>query len=441
MPATRQMFRFASGMLAALVLHAAVAQQVEQDVAAASEWIAISFSPDSSSELDFVGTPVAPGSSGEVDVKISDEKTVIRGKFQKLPEPAALGPFAVYILWVVTPGGRAINVGMLIRDGDHARIEAETPLSSFALIVTAEPHFAVSVPSKIVVMQNIGKNAKGNSLPVTSLAVREDYGSLKKVTLDKKHPIPLDLEMARYAVAAAETAGAKEFATAAYDRARGALASAEAEFVSKKSSERQRVEEDSREAIQAGEDARAGAEVRRNSVKYLTQADLIKEREKAIAEEQARSARLQAELDAARQKLAAAQKLLPSASTRVALASDVLSKWFTVPPPTDAGLTVHVPENMFLKGTKELVPDMKQRLTLATGTLLGIGGLSVSVSPSVQGGDDVQKLAMSQQRARAVMEWLLSMGVASVMGTASPDADASMAMGPGVDLLITGSGG
>jgi hypothetical protein len=430
----------ASGMLATVLMQTATAQQVEQDVAAASEWIAISFSPDSSSELDFVGTPAAPGASGEVDVKISDEKTVIRGKFQKLPEPSALGPFAVYILWVVTPGGRAINIGMLTKDGDHGKIEAETPLSSFALIVTAEPHFAVSVPSKIVVMENIGKNAKGNSLPVTSLAVREDYTSLKKVVIDKKHPIPLDLEMARYAVAAAETAGAKEFATAAFDRARGALASAEAEFTSKKSAERQRVEEDSREAIQAGEDARAGAEVRRNSLKYIAQADLIKERDKTIADEQAKSAHLQADLDSARQKLAALQKLLPSASTRVALAGDVLSKWFTVPPPTDAGLTVHVPENMFLKGTKELLPDMKQRLSLATGTLLGIGGLSVSVSPSVQGGDDVQKLAMSQQRARAVMEWLLSMGVSSVMGTASPDADASMAMGPGVDLLVAGSG-
>jgi hypothetical protein len=198
------------------------------------------------------------------------------------------------------------------------------------------------VPSKIVVMENIGKNAKGNSLPVTSLAVREDYTSLKKVVIDKKHPIPLDLEMARYAVAAAETAGAKEFATAAFDRARGALASAEAEFTSKKSAERQRVEEDSREAIQAGEDARAGAEVRRNSLKYIAQADLIKERDKTIADEQAKSAHLQADLDSARQKLAALQKLLPSASTRVALAGDVLSKWFTVPPPTDAG--EHVPE-------------------------------------------------------------------------------------------------
>jgi hypothetical protein len=105
----------ASGMLATVLMQTATAQQVEQDVAAASEWIAISFSPDSSSELDFVGTPAAPGASGEVDVKISDEKTVIRGKFQKLPEPSALGPFAVYILWVVTPGGRAINIGMLTK--------------------------------------------------------------------------------------------------------------------------------------------------------------------------------------------------------------------------------------------------------------------------------------------------------------------------------------
>jgi hypothetical protein len=430
---------FAAGLV--VLMDAGMAQQVEQDVAAASEWIAISFSPDSTSELDFVGTPAAPGSSGEVDVKISDEKTVIRGKFQKLPEPSSLGPFAVYILWVVTPGGRAINIGMLTRDGDHGKIEAETPLSSFALIVTAEPHFAVSVPSKIVVLQNIGRNAKGNTLPVTSLAVREDYGSLKKLVIDKKHPIPLDLEMARYAVAAAETAGAKELATAAYDRARGALASAEAEFTSKKSSERARVEEDAREAIQAGEDARAGAEVRRNGLKFLTQADLIAAREKTIADEQAKSAHLQAELDSTRQKLAAVQKLLPSANTRVMLASEVLSKWFTVPPPSESGLMVHVPENMFLKGSNELVPDMKQRLSLATGTLLGIGGLSVSVSPSVQGGDDVQKLAMSQQRARAVMEWLSSMGVTSVMGTSSPDAEASMAMGPGIDLWVAGSGG
>ena len=236
------------------------AQKVEQGVAIVSETIAsrvdgFSYSPDSTSKLDFAGTSLGLGAAGEASVKISHGKTEISGKFQKLPEPASLGPFAVYILWLVTPEGRAINIGMLNRDDDRARIDAVTPLSSFALIVTAEPHFAVSFPSTYVVLQNVGKGVKGVKLAVTSLAAREDYSSLPAAVQDKKNTLPLDLVMARYAVAIAQAAGAQELAKVAYDRARAALQAAEAAQVSKKSSERARVAEYSREAIQAGEDA------------------------------------------------------------------------------------------------------------------------------------------------------------------------------------------
>jgi outer membrane protein OmpA-like peptidoglycan-associated protein len=421
------------------------AQKVEQGVAIVSETIAsrvdgFSYSPDSTSKLDFAGTSLGLGAAGEASVKISHGKTEISGKFQKLPEPASLGPFAVYILWLVTPEGRAINIGMLNRDDDRARIDAVTPLSSFALIVTAEPHFAVSIPSKYVVLQNVGKGVKGVKLAVTSLAAREDYSSLPAAVQDKKNTLPLDLVMARYAVAIAQAAGAQELAKVAYDRARAALQAAEAAQVSKKSSERARVAEYSREAIQAGEDARAGAETRRSGAEKVSQADLLKDRELAFKDEEAKGAKLQADLAAMRQRLLAAEKQLPTSASRVAMASELLSKWFTIPPPTDAGLTVHVPESMFLKAHTDLVPAMQQRLSLATGALLGIGKLSVSVSPSVQSSSDVQKLALSQERARAVMEWLQSMGVQAVMGAAAPDAEASLAMGPGVDLVIAAAG-
>jgi hypothetical protein len=421
------------------------AQKVEQGVAIVSESIAsrvdgFSYSPDSTSRLEFAGTSLGLGAAGEASVKISHGKTEISGKFQKLPEPSALGPFAVYILWLVTPEGRAINIGMLNRENDRARIDAVTPLSSFALIVTAEPHFAVSIPSKYVVMQNVGKDDKGTRLAVTSLAVREDYSSLQPVVEDQKHPLPLDLVMARYAMAIAQAAGAQDLAKAAYDRARSALQSAEAAQASKKSAERARVAEYSREAIQAGEDARAGAETRRTGAEKASQADQLKDRELAFKDEEAKSAKLQTDLLALRQRLLAAEKQLPTPTSRVAMASDLLSKWFTVPPPTDAGLTVHVPEVMFVKAHTDLVPAMQQRLSLATGALLGIGKLSVSVSPSVQSSSDVQKLALSQQRARALMEWLQSMGVQAVMGAAAPDAEASLAMGPGVDLVIAAAG-
>src|ERR1700683_3782105 len=130
------------GNLAVSLLFVALApeaQQVEQGVPIVSETIAsrvdgFSYSPDSSSQLDFVGTSLAPGAKGEVRIKVSRDKTEIKGKFEGLPGPESLGPFVVYILWVVTPEGRAINIGMVDRDGDHAKIEAETPLSSFALI-------------------------------------------------------------------------------------------------------------------------------------------------------------------------------------------------------------------------------------------------------------------------------------------------------------------
>jgi outer membrane protein OmpA-like peptidoglycan-associated protein len=442
---TKRLMPAAIGCALLVVAPFGTAQKVEQGVAIVSETIAsrvdgFSYSPDSSSKLDFAGTSLGLGATGEANVKISHGKTEISGKFQKLPEPSSLGPFAVYILWLVTPEGRAINIGMLNREDDRARIDAVTPLSSFALIVTAEPHFAVSIPSKYVVLQNVGKGVKGVKLAVTSLAAREDYSSLQPVVQDKKNPLPLDLVMARYAMAIAQAAGAQELAKAAYDRARTALQSAEAAQVSKKSSDRARVAEYSREAIQAGEDARAGAETRRTGAEKVSQADLLKDRELAFKGEEAKGAKLQADLVALRQRLLAAEKQLPTPASRMAMASELLSKWFTVPPPTDAGLTVHVPESMFVKAHTDLVPAMQQRLSLATGALLGIGKLSVSVSPSVQSSSDVQKLALSQLRARAVMEWLQSMGVQAVMGATAPDAEASLAMGPGVDLVIAAAG-
>ena len=126
---------------------------------------------------------------------------------------------------------------------------------------------------------------------------------------------------------------------------------------------------------------------------------------------------------------------------RLALASELLSRWFTIPPQSETALAMHVPEEMFVKSRAELLPDMQERLALATGVLLGIGKLSVSVTPSVQAGNDMQKLMLSQQRARAVMEWFAAMGVKAVLGTTTGDAEAALAIGPGVDLLIEGSSG
>ncbi len=437
--------RITAACLALWCLSQVSAQQVEKGVAIVSESIAssvdgFSYSPGSSSELEFVGTSLAPRSVGDGSIRVSHDKTDINVKFQRLAEPSSLGPFTVYILWVVTPEGRAINVGILTGDGDKARIEASTPLSSFALIVTAEPHFAVSIPSKYIVLQNVGgSSVKGTKVTVTSLVAREDYSSLKPILEDVKHPLPLDLRMARYAVAIAEAAGAKDQAVAAYTRARQSLDLAESAYVSKKYAEHERVGEYARQAIQAGEDARAGAEIRRVDTEKASEAALVTNWQQAFKGEQAKVAQLQTDLATARDRALAAEEQLPNSVKRLTLASELISRWFTLPPPTESGFTVHVPEEMFAKGSADPLPAMQERLALATGVLLGIGNLSVSVTPSIQISTDMQKLARSQQRARALMEWLASMGLKATMGTASADAETSLAIGPGVDLMI-GSG-
>lgn len=433
------LFFVALGFAPTTFMPRASAQTVEQGVAIVSETIAsrvdgFNYGPDSSSELEFVGSALSARATGEAEIRVNRDKTEIDAKFQRLPDPSSLGPFAVYVLWVVTPEGRAINVGLLNVDGEKARIKTTTPLSSFALIVTAEPHFAVSIPSKDIVLQNVGKNVKGTKIAVTSLAAREDYSSLKPAAQDPKHPIPVELQMARYAFEIAAAAGAKELASIAYERSKQSLASAEAALVSKKHADRDRVGEFAREAIQAGEDARAGAEARRTVSESVGKS-------KEIAAKDADLAQLQQELAASRKREIETEKLVPNQASRLSLASELLSRWFTIPPQSESGLTMHVAEEMFVKSRAELVPDMQERLALATGVLLGIGKLSVSVTPSVQAGNDMQKLQLSQQRARAVMEWFAAMGVKAVLGTTTGDAEASLAIGPGVDLLIEAASG
>ena len=92
--------------------------------------------------------------------------------------PRHLGPFATYVLWAVTADGNANNIGSIdVKNGD-GELEATTPLSQFALIVSAEPHFAVTAPSRAIVLQNLGKNVRGEKFNITGLKERIDYSTL-----------------------------------------------------------------------------------------------------------------------------------------------------------------------------------------------------------------------------------------------------------------------
>src|SRR5262245_48835484 len=160
------------------------------------------------SKLNLRGTPIAANALGEADVKYEDGNARISVKVDDLPEPSTLGPYTTYVLWALTPDGRAANQGVLASAGGKGELETTYGASQFALIVTAEPHFAVSAPSTMMALYNVADDVKAEQTRVTTLAERADYSSLKSIAVgDKTNPV--ELVQARYALEIARAAGAE----------------------------------------------------------------------------------------------------------------------------------------------------------------------------------------------------------------------------------------
>lgn len=104
--------------------------------------------------IDFRGTILLPFAKGEAKVE-SKKGTAIRiqAQFEKLEPAVRFGPeFLTYVLWAISPEGRADNLGEVIVEGSKSKLDVTAQLQAFALIVTAEPYFAVTRPSEVVVV-------------------------------------------------------------------------------------------------------------------------------------------------------------------------------------------------------------------------------------------------------------------------------------------------
>src|SRR5262245_6868123 len=203
-------------------------------------------------------------------------------------------------MWAITPEGRATNLGEVILNGTKSKLNVTTELQSFGLIVTAEPYFAVSQPSDVVVMENfvrkdtVGKieeiDAKFELLQRGQYAVNVPPAELKPIPLEKG--TPLDLHEARNAVRIARWAGADKDAAESFLKAEEALRQAEAYKVRKAGTKP--VVMSAREAVQTAEDARLIALKRQEEHRIATERQAAADRE-AQAREQAERSRLQAE--------------------------------------------------------------------------------------------------------------------------------------------------
>src|SRR5687767_3884091 len=173
--------RAAAAALVALAMCAALAQ-AQSDIR--RETVAVSYPLEQTVSLKFRGTTRLPRLSGSAKVKRTGRRnTRVEMNIDKLPRAFELGSiYTTYVLWAISPEGRADNLGELKRGGGmfvDTKIDVTTPLETFALIVTAEPHYLVRSPSRMVVLENLPPRDPGdaqvNTIPVQYIGNVSDY--------------------------------------------------------------------------------------------------------------------------------------------------------------------------------------------------------------------------------------------------------------------------
>jgi outer membrane protein OmpA-like peptidoglycan-associated protein len=400
--------------------------------------------------VDFQGTALAPKAEGRADVNSRKGYIQVKASTKKLPPPTTYGnEYLTYVLWAITPDGRPKNLGeLLVNKNGEAEIDVTTDLQSFGLIVTAEPYFSVTQPSDVVVMENIvrentvGKyeevNAKYELLP------RGMYTSKMSAStprMEFKKNVPLELYEARNAVNIARASGADKLAADVFQNAQTLLQQAE-DYQTRKAGSKP-VIMTSREAAQKAEDSRIITARREREIAMQNAKDAAA-RSKAAAEEAARqqqiaeqqaqqdssrraeaerakaeadAARAQAALEAekARQAAEEAQRLRAQAeSEKNSIRQQMLQQLNGIMETreTARGLIMNMSDVLFDFGKYTLKPDAREKLAKVSGILLGHPGLTLQVEGYTDNvGSDEFNLKLSQQRADAVRDYLISQGI------------------------------
>ncbi len=254
-----------------------------------------------SSKLDFAGTALMASANGEAKVNSKRGSIEIDAEFGNLQRPTTFGnEYLTYVLWAISPEGRAVNLGeVLVGDNDRSKLRVTTDLQAFALIVTAEPYYAVRQPSNVVVLENvIREDTKG-----TSEAVNAKYELMERggyiptgykfdpVVLNAK--LPLEFFEARNALRIAQSEGAEQYAPESYQRAVQLMNNADGYAVNKHM-DRKPLIAVSREAVQTAEDARAIAVKKEDEVRLANERQNSAEAQ-AQSQQQADDARRQTE--------------------------------------------------------------------------------------------------------------------------------------------------
>jgi outer membrane protein OmpA-like peptidoglycan-associated protein len=212
--------------------------------------------------IDFHGTPLMPRAKGHARVETKRGFSEIDAHFSELEPATKFGPeYLTYVMWAITPEGRAMNLGEILLSGDDSKLHVTTDMQAFALVVTAEPYFAVTQPSDVVVMENaVNSDTTGAVEYVEAkyeLLKRGSYVMERGTALSGRTfdpAMPLELREARNAIDLARLAGADKYASDTFQKATQSLQ--QAEEYQRRDAGRKPVTMMARAAAQTAEDAR-----------------------------------------------------------------------------------------------------------------------------------------------------------------------------------------
>jgi len=441
-----------------------------------------------SSKLDFAGTTLMPSANGVAEVNSKRGSIAIEAEFGDLQKPTTFGnEYLTYVLWAISPEGRAVNLGEVLLGGNHrSKLNVTTNLQAFALIVTAEPYYAVRQPSNVVILENVVReDTKG-----TTEAVNAKYELMERggyiPTGYKFDPVvlnanlPLEFFEARNALRIAQSEGAEQYASDSYQRAVKLMANADADATDKHIDKKPLIAV-SREAVQTAEDAReiavkkmedmrlanerqdsADAQARSQAEAAKAQADTEAAQAAAakaksdMADSQASSASAvsAAQADAEQSRLAAEQANLTAQAAetdKAAMRAKLSEQLNSILQTRDSarGLIVSMSDVLFDTGRYSLKPGAREKLAKVAGILLSYPGLNIEVGGYTDNvGGDAMNQTLSESRAGSVRDYLVQQGVSTnsvsvrgfgnTMPVASNDNSAGRQQNRRVELVVSG---
>jgi outer membrane protein OmpA-like peptidoglycan-associated protein len=434
-------------------------------------------------KIDFQGTDLMPAAAGEAKVESKRGALEVEVEFSGLDKPTSFGnEYLTYVLWAISPEGRPVNIGeVLVGDNHRSKLDVTTDLQAFAMIVTAEPYYAVRRPSNVVVLENaIRPDTVGATEIVDAKFELIDRGGyiptgykFDPVILNAK--LPLEFFEARNAVRIAQSAGAERYAAPSYEKAVNQMNEAD-EVATGRHQNKKTLIALSREVVQTAEDAReiavkhideeraefersagagreASAKARANEESQhrvnaeAATADAVRDRNEAdrknrdaqAAAQQAAGAQADAERDRndAQKKQQAAEmdsdlnraaaaksdaQLKDAVRDREELRARLLQQFNLILETRDTarGLVVNMSDVLFDSGKYTLRPLAREKLAKISGIVLAYPSLKLAVEGNTDSvGTELFNQELSEQRAAGVRTYLTQQGVPESSTTAT----------------------